>query len=125
LTWGREQNPRIRSKIANYESHFCHAFDSQKFLAGAPKRAQVGGMKTLAQNIVPFVLQGLPPLNKLDQSMMRKLRKLADHTDSTVEDLIHEGMLEFVAKQEAEKKLETKVIRFPTPVHVAYKAKIK
>jgi hypothetical protein len=82
-------------------------------------------VKTLAENIVPFVLQGLPPLNKLDQSMMRKLRKLADHTDSTVEDLIHEGMLEFVAKQEAEKKLETKVIRFPTLVHVAYKAKIK
>ena len=95
------------------------------FLACAPKRAQVGGMKTLAQNIVPFVLQGLPPLNKLDQSMMRKLRKLADHTDSTVEDLIHEGMLEFVAKQEAEKTLETKVIRFPTPMHVADKAKIK
>ena len=71
-------------------------------------------MKTLAQNIVPFVLQGLPPLNKLDQSMMRKLRKLADHTDSTVEDLIHEGMLEFAAKHDAEKLLETKVIRFPT-----------
>jgi NRPS condensation-like uncharacterized protein len=82
-------------------------------------------MKTLAQNIVPFVLQGLPPLNKLDRSMMKKLRKLADRTDSTVEDLIHEGMLEFVAKQEAEKKLETKVIRFPVPMRVAYKARIK
>jgi len=82
-------------------------------------------MRTLPQNILPFVLRGLPPLDKLDQSMMRKLRKLADHTDSTVEDLIYEGMLEFVAQQEAEKKLETKVIRFPTPMHVADKAKIK
>jgi hypothetical protein len=68
-------------------------------------------MKTLAQNIVPFVLQGLPPLIKLDQSMMRKLRKLADHTDSTVEDLIHEGMLKIAAKHEAEKLLEGHQIR--------------
>jgi hypothetical protein len=70
-------------------------------------------MKTLPQNIVPFVLRGLPPLNKLDQRMMRKLRKLADQTGSTVEDLIHEGILEFVAKSEAERELETKVVRFP------------
>jgi hypothetical protein len=42
---------------------------------------------------VPFVLRGLPPLNRLDQSMMRKLRKLADLTGWTVEELIHEGIL--------------------------------
>jgi hypothetical protein len=71
-------------------------------------------MKTLPQNIVPFVLRGLPPLDKLDQSMLRKLRKLADRTGWTVEDLIHEGILEFVAKYEAEKELETKIIPFPT-----------
>ena len=71
-------------------------------------------MKSLPQNIVPFVLRGLPPLNKIDQSIMRKLRKLADLTGWTVADLIHEGILEFVAKQEAEKELETKIIRFPT-----------
>ena len=71
-------------------------------------------MKTLPQNIVPFVLRGLPALNKLDQSMMRKLRKLADRTGWTVEDLIHEGVVEFVAKCEAERELETKIIRFPT-----------
>jgi hypothetical protein len=71
-------------------------------------------MKTLPQNIVPFVLRGLPPLNKLDQRIMRKLRKLADRTGWTVEDLIHEGILEFVVKHEAEKELETKIIRFPT-----------
>lgn len=57
--------------------------------------------------------------------MMRKLRKLADRTGWTVEHLIHEGILEFVAKHEAEKKLETKIIRFPTPMRVAYKAKIR
>jgi hypothetical protein len=70
-------------------------------------------MKTLPQNILPFVLRGLPPLNKLDQSMMRKLRKLADRTGWTVEDLIHEGILEFVAKCKAEKELETKIIQLP------------
>jgi len=70
-------------------------------------------MKTLPQNIVPFGLRGLPLLNKLDQSMMRKLRRLADRTGWTVEDLIHEGILKFVAKCEAERELETKIIRFP------------
>jgi hypothetical protein len=74
---------------------------------------QDGGMKTLPQNIVPFVVRGLPPLNKLDQNMMRKLRKLADRTGWTVEDLIHEGVLEFVAKHRAERELETKTIKFP------------
>ena len=70
-------------------------------------------MKTFPQNIVPFVLRGLPPLNKLDQGIMRKLRKLADLTGWTVEDLIHEGILQLVAKHEAERELETKIIRFP------------
>jgi hypothetical protein len=90
-----------------------------------PKGAQNDGMKMLPQNIVPFVLRGLPPLDKLDQRLMRKLRKLADRTGSTVEDLIHEGILEFVAKHEAEKELETKIIRFPTPMREAYRAKVK
>ena len=99
--------------LLNFESHLCPTFASQKFLAVEPKRARDGSMKTLPRNIVPFVLRGLPPLNKLDQGMMRKLRKLADQTGSTVEDLIHEGILEFVAKSEAERELETKVVRFP------------
>src|SRR5262249_31283697 len=47
----------------------------------------------IPQNIVPFVLRGLSPLNKLDQSIMRKL---ADLTGWTVEDLIHEGILQFI-----------------------------
>ena len=70
-------------------------------------------MKTRPKNVVPFVLRGLPPLDKLDQSMMRKLRKLADRTGWTVEDLIHEGILEFVAKCQAKKELETKIIQLP------------
>jgi hypothetical protein len=70
-------------------------------------------MKTLPQNIVPFVLRGLPPLDKLDQRLMRKLRKLAVRTGWTVEDLIHEGILEFVAKCQGEVELEAKVIAFP------------
>jgi hypothetical protein len=44
---------------------------------------------------------------------MRKLRELADRTGSTVRDLIHEGILDFVAKSEAERELETKIVRFP------------
>ena len=70
-------------------------------------------MKTLPQSILPFVPRGLPPLHKLDQSMMRKLRKPADPTGWTVEDLIHEGILEFVANVQAEAERETKIVRFP------------
>jgi hypothetical protein len=70
-------------------------------------------MKTLPQNVVPFFLRGLPPLNKLDQSMIRKLRKLADLTGWTVEDLIDQGILQLVVKREAERELKTKIIRFP------------
>jgi hypothetical protein len=78
------------------------------------KQAQNERMKTRPQNLVPFVLRGLPPLDKLDQRLMRKLRKLADRTGSTVEDLIHEGILEFVTKCQAKRELETKIIRLPT-----------
>jgi hypothetical protein len=70
-------------------------------------------MKTRPKNIVPFVLRGLPPLDKLDQRLMRKLRKLADRTGWTVEDLIYEGILDVMAKCETEKKLETRIIRLP------------
>ena len=70
-------------------------------------------MQTRPKNIVPFVLRGLPPLDKVDQRLMRKLRRLADRTGSTVEDLIHEGILEFVAKCSAEAELDAKLIAFP------------
>jgi hypothetical protein len=112
----RDNHGKHRWSVKIDSSHLCHTVDSQKFLAGAPKRAQDGRMKTLPQNIVPFALRGLPPLDKLDQSMMRKLRKLADLTGWTVEDLIHQGILKLVTEHEAEKELETKIIRFPAPM---------
>ena len=70
-------------------------------------------MNTRAENIVPFVHRGLPPLDKLDQRLMRKLRKLADLTGSTVEDLMYEGILKSVTKCQVENELETKIIQFP------------
>lgn len=48
--------------------------------------------------------------------MMRNLRKLADRTGCTVEDLIHKGIVQFVAKAEAESDLENKIISFPKRV---------
>jgi predicted transcriptional regulator len=44
---------------------------------------------------------------------MRRLRKLADQRGSSVEKLIHEAIEQWVALCEAERELETKVIRFP------------
>ena len=82
-------------------------------------------MKTRPKNIVPFVLRGLPPLDKLDQRLMRKLRNLADRTGSTVEGLIHEGILEFVAKCQAKEELETKIIRFPMRRAISAECQIK
>jgi len=83
------------------------------FLANPAKEAEDDRMNTRPKNIVPFVLRGLPPLDQLDQRLMRKLRKLADRTGSTVEDLIYEGILEFVTKRQVEKELETKIIQLP------------
>src|SRR5262245_30776534 len=70
-------------------------------------------MKPQSKTIVPFVLRGVPPLDQLNQRLMRKLRKLADRTGSTVEDLLHEGILEFVAKCQTEKEPWTRIIPFP------------
>jgi hypothetical protein len=70
-------------------------------------------MKRSPQNITPFVLEGLPLLHKLDQRMMRKLRNLADRSGLTVEQQIHEAIAQFVAKQETQRELETKIISFP------------
>ena len=62
----------------------------------------------------PFApFDGLPPLDKVDQTMMRRLRELADQRGCNVEDLIHEAIEQWVAQYEAERELETKVIRFP------------
>jgi hypothetical protein len=71
------------------------------------------GMKRGTSNLLPFApFDGLPPLNKLDQKMMRSLRKLADQTGWTVERCIREGIADFVAKHAAEQDLETKIIDF-------------
>jgi hypothetical protein len=70
-------------------------------------------VKTSPQTIAPFVLEGLPPFHKLDQRMMKNLRRLADRTGCTVEGLIREVVAEFVTKLEAEADLEDKIINFP------------
>ena len=60
---------------------------------------------------MPF--DGLPPLNKVDRTMMRTLRELADRRGRSVEGLIREALEQWVAKCEAEPELETKIVRFP------------
>ena len=55
----------------------------------------------------------LPPLNKVDRTMMRTLRELADQRGRSVEGLIREALEQWVAKCEAERELETKIVRFP------------
>ena len=73
-------------------------------------------MKPRLSNLVAFApFDGLPPLHKLDQRMMKNLRMLADRTGCTVEDLIHKGIVQFVAKAGAESELENKIISFPKP----------
>jgi hypothetical protein len=71
-------------------------------------------MEKLAPNMTPFApFDGLPPLHKVDQTMMRRLRKLANRRGGSVEHLIHEALGQWVAQCEAERELETKIIRFP------------
>lgn len=75
---------------------------------------QEAAMKARPSNLIAFALfDGVPPLHKLDQKMMRRLRKLADRTGCTVEDLIRKRILQFVAGAEAESHLENKIISFP------------
>ena len=67
-------------------------------------------MKTPASNLMPFApFTGLPPLHKLDQKMMRRLRKLADQTGWTVERCIREAIADFVAKHPAEEDAPAKL----------------
>jgi hypothetical protein len=70
-------------------------------------------MGKLPLNMTPFVpFDGLPALNKVDQTMMRRLTELADRRGCSVEHLIHKALEQWVAHQ-AEQSLETKLIRFP------------
>jgi hypothetical protein len=91
-------------------------FVSRKFsCAHAKKHGKTeGGVKTPASNLMPFApFTGLPPLHKLDQKMMRRLRKLADQTGWTVERCIREAIADFVAKHPAEEDAPAKPIKFP------------
>jgi hypothetical protein len=45
--------------------------------------------------------------------MMRRLRKLANQSGQSVEGLIREALGQWVAKCEAGRELETKIVRFP------------
>jgi hypothetical protein len=72
-----------------------------------------GEMKARPSNLIPFApFDGLPPLHKLDQKMMKKLRNLADRTGCTVERCIREGFADFVNRHAAEEELEAKIIDF-------------
>jgi hypothetical protein len=71
-------------------------------------------MGKLPLNMTPFApFDGLPALNKVDQTMMRRLRELADRRGRTVENLIHDALEQWVVQCQAERELETKIIRFP------------
>jgi hypothetical protein len=87
---------------------------SRIFLRLSRNQRNTGDMKTRLPNITPFApFDRLPPLNKVDQTMMRRLRELADRRGRSVERLIHEALEQWVAKGEAERDLETKIVRFP------------
>ncbi len=71
-------------------------------------------MKMLPPKMIPFTpFDGLPPLNKVDQTMMRRLRKLANRRGGSVEHLIHEALEQWAVQCQAERELEAKIIRFP------------
>jgi len=78
-------------------------------------------MKTLPRNVTPFMLEGWP-LDALDQTTMARLRRLEDRTGCTVAEHMHEAMEQFLARRKAKKELETKIIRFPSPMREAYQA---
>jgi hypothetical protein len=64
-------------------------------------------------NELPFApFDGLPPLNKVDQTMMKRLREMADRRGGSVENIIREALAQWVAQCEAERESETKIIRF-------------
>jgi hypothetical protein len=71
-------------------------------------------VKTLPLNLMPFApFDGLPPLHRVDQTMMIRLRELADRRGRSVENLIRETLEQWVARCNAERELKTKIIRFP------------
>ena len=69
-------------------------------------------MKTWPQNVARFKIDGIP-VDHLDQRMMRKFRRIADWSGWTVADHLHQAMEDYIAKREAEKQLQAKIIIFP------------
>ena len=67
---------------------------------------------TWPKNVAPFTI-GDRPMYALSPGTMRSLRKIADQNGSTIEEVMATAMEEFVVRRKAEKKLETKIIRFP------------
>jgi hypothetical protein len=68
----------------------------------------------LPPNMTPFApFDGLPPLNEVDQTTMRRLRELADRKGWSIEEVIREAVMRWVAQREPEQKLEAKIVRFP------------
>jgi hypothetical protein len=66
-------------------------------------------MKTPLPNVEPLApFDGLPPLNKLDQAMIRRLRELANQRGCSVENLIREALGQWLARCEAEREAEAK-----------------
>jgi len=68
-------------------------------------------MNALPRNVTPFTLEGWP-LDSLDQETMVELRKLSDQTGWTLAEVMREVTNEYVAKRQAEKELEKKIIWF-------------
>ena len=66
----------------------------------------------MPRNVTPFMLEGWP-LDALDQETMVALRKLSDQTGWTLAEVMREVTNEYVAKRQADKELEKKIIRFP------------
>jgi hypothetical protein len=85
------------------------------FLRARGQERKTGGMESShgwPKNVTPFTIGGWP-VDALSQGTMRLLRKIADQDRRTIEEIITHAMEEFVAGHKAEKKLETKIIRFP------------
>jgi hypothetical protein len=104
--------------LLNFESHLCHTFASQKFLARVYKTEEDRGMKTTPKtrpsNVTSFILEGCWPLDGFDQRELRRLSKIANRNGVGVADVIYEAVESFVAKCEGAADLEEKVIKFPT-----------
>jgi len=67
----------------------------------------------LPPNMTPFApFDGLPPLNEVDQTTMRRLRELADRRGWSIEEVIREALRRWVAQRELEQKPEPKIVRF-------------